>query len=169
MLFYNEEYLNIFNKFIIYILIIDLLLSTFYYFSIQDSFKPRDTCIDPVKYDLRPIEDFVENEELESEDESLVLESDDDTDESLGISEDELPEEHEEHEAQEEQEQEEVQQEKEVHEEVEVEVETEAKLDEIFEVESTPFVIEPVVEVVEKLKQKRNRAPKKKVENIQLD
>lgn len=35
ILFYNNEYLNIFNKFIIYIVVIDLLLSAFYYFSIQ--------------------------------------------------------------------------------------------------------------------------------------
>lgn len=39
LLFYNNEYLNIFNKFIIYIIIIDLLLSTFYYFNLQKSFK----------------------------------------------------------------------------------------------------------------------------------
>lgn len=31
LLFYNDEYLSIFNKFIIYIIAIDLLLSTFYY------------------------------------------------------------------------------------------------------------------------------------------
>jgi hypothetical protein len=33
LLFYNNEYLSLFNKFIIYIVGIDLLLSTFYYFN----------------------------------------------------------------------------------------------------------------------------------------
>jgi hypothetical protein len=36
LLFYNGEYISIFNKFIIYIVIIDLLLSAFYYFGLQD-------------------------------------------------------------------------------------------------------------------------------------
>ncbi len=35
-LFYNNEYLNIFNKFLIYIVMIDLLLSAFYYFNLGD-------------------------------------------------------------------------------------------------------------------------------------
>lgn len=35
ILFYNNEYLSIFNKFIIYIVIVDLLLSAFYYFNLQ--------------------------------------------------------------------------------------------------------------------------------------
>ena len=36
LLFYNDEYLSIFNKFIIYIVVVDLLLSAFYYFNLQD-------------------------------------------------------------------------------------------------------------------------------------
>ena len=35
ILFYNNDYLIVFNKFIIYIIILDLLLSSFYYFSIN--------------------------------------------------------------------------------------------------------------------------------------
>ena len=37
ILFYNNDYLNIFNKFIVYIVIVDLLLSAFYYYSKQDT------------------------------------------------------------------------------------------------------------------------------------
>ena len=39
ILFYNNEYLNIFNKFIIYIVGVDLLLSMFYYYNLQSSDK----------------------------------------------------------------------------------------------------------------------------------
>lgn len=39
ILFYNNEYLNIFNKFIIYIVGVDLLLSAFYYYNLQSSDK----------------------------------------------------------------------------------------------------------------------------------
>lgn len=35
ILFYNNEYLSIFNKFIIYIIVLDLILSGCYYFSIK--------------------------------------------------------------------------------------------------------------------------------------
>lgn len=35
VLFYNNKYLSVFNKFIMYIVIVDILLSIFYYFSIQ--------------------------------------------------------------------------------------------------------------------------------------
>jgi putative flippase GtrA len=38
-LFYNEEFLPIFNKFIIYILGIDLLLSSFYYSNNKNSLE----------------------------------------------------------------------------------------------------------------------------------
>jgi hypothetical protein len=36
LLFYNNDYLSIFNKFIIYIVVVDLLLSAFYYFNLQE-------------------------------------------------------------------------------------------------------------------------------------
>ena len=36
ILFYNNEYLSVFNKFIIYIVVVDLLLSAFYYFNSQE-------------------------------------------------------------------------------------------------------------------------------------
>ena len=45
LLFYNGEYLSIFNKFIIYIIAIDLLLSTFYYLN-NDSNKPEYNTIE---------------------------------------------------------------------------------------------------------------------------
>lgn len=45
LLFYNDEYLSIFNKFIIYIIAIDLLLSTFYYLN-NDSNKTEYNLIE---------------------------------------------------------------------------------------------------------------------------
>jgi hypothetical protein len=48
ILFYNNEYLSIFNKFIIYIVIVDLLLSAFYYFNLQGkSNEPELMFMDP--------------------------------------------------------------------------------------------------------------------------
>ena len=87
LLFYNNEYLNIFNKFIIYIIIIDLLLSTFYYFNLQKSFKySDDNSINIETYNkLKQDTNTQENQEsdLESVDMSLIetdseLESDSD-------------------------------------------------------------------------------------------
>lgn len=45
LLFYNDEYLTIFNKYLIYIILIDLILSTFYYFTLQ-----KDTQTHPFEY-----------------------------------------------------------------------------------------------------------------------
>ena len=42
LLFYNNEYISLFNKFIIYIIGIDLLLSTFYYFNTSSQKKHSD-------------------------------------------------------------------------------------------------------------------------------
>ena len=41
LLFYNNEYLSIFNTFIIYIIIVDLLLFGFYYYSMERRFIQR--------------------------------------------------------------------------------------------------------------------------------
>ena len=83
LLFYNTEYLTIFNKFLIYIIIVDLLLSTFYYFNIHKSFKyskNEDNSIDIDTYkktqDLQNLQDL-QNQSLNS-DESDSDESDSD-------------------------------------------------------------------------------------------
>ena len=153
MLFYNEEYLVIFNKFIIYIIIIDLVLSAFYYFNIQSSYSEDDACMEPTKYKIQPISDYQivkDNEDLDSDDDdSLELESDDE-------SEEEVPE-------QEIQEQE-IQ---EVDEKVGQDAAMETILEESeVELESTPFVITPadIDEMVQEsvVKPKRVRATKKK-------
>ena len=41
LLFYNNDYVSLFNKFIIYIIGIDLLLSTFYYFNTSKKQQPQ--------------------------------------------------------------------------------------------------------------------------------
>lgn len=72
ILFYNDEYLNIFNNFIIYIVSVDLLLSAFYYFNIQ---KTEDSLI------LQEVEDDDDSEEDDQEDDEQDTEtSDEDTD-----------------------------------------------------------------------------------------
>ena len=69
LLFYNNEYLTIFNKFLIYIIVIDLLLSTFYYFNIHKSFKYSNSI------DIDTYKQNQNKEDIESVDQSL--ESDD--------------------------------------------------------------------------------------------
>lgn len=72
ILFYNDEYLNIFNNFIIYIVSVDLLLSAFYYFNIQ---KTEDSLI------LQEVEDEEDSDKEEEEDQEDDIEtSDEDTD-----------------------------------------------------------------------------------------
>ena len=70
ILFYNNEYLNIFNKFIIYIVGVDLLLSAFYYYNLQSSDKltlqNQDNDNDS---ESESEDDDPEYEESESEDE----------------------------------------------------------------------------------------------------
>ncbi len=74
ILFYNEEYLNIFNKFIIYLVVIDLLLSAFYYFNIQ---KQDTLMLDNETENEESCDDETENETedeyiQESEDELSI-------------------------------------------------------------------------------------------------
>ena len=72
LLFYNDEYLSIFNKFLIYIIIVDLLLSTFYYFNLQKSFKYDNRC-DIEEYKSRQErQQELQQEDQESVDMSLV-------------------------------------------------------------------------------------------------
>ena len=80
LLFYNNEYLNIFNKFIIYIIVIDLLLSTFYYFNIQKSFKySNNNSVDIETYkDKQDNQNKQAESDLESVDMSLISESESD-------------------------------------------------------------------------------------------
>lgn len=83
ILFYNNEYLNIFNKFIIYIVGVDLLLSAFYYYNLQSS---SDKLVKG-------------NEEVEVEDDS-DSESEDDDPEYESESEDDLDKEQDDNETQ---------------------------------------------------------------------
>lgn len=61
LLFYNEELLVIFNKYIIYIVIIDLILSTFYYLTL-----PKRNKINEIIHNIEK-SDYIKNEETESE------------------------------------------------------------------------------------------------------
>lgn len=72
ILYYNEEYLSIFNKFIIYIILIDLLLSAFYYYNLYKAEAVGD--------EDNAEEGDEEGEEGEEEDDSDDEESDDDED-----------------------------------------------------------------------------------------
>jgi hypothetical protein len=67
LLFYNNEYLDIFNKFIVYIVIIDLLLSAFYYMKIQSDKK---------KLLKSEIEDDESDEDTEYEDDESDIKDD---------------------------------------------------------------------------------------------
>ena len=73
ILFYNAEYLSIFHKFSIYIIVVDLLLSTFYYFNLQKSFKYDNNSCSIEEYKKQ--EDHQEDQE--SVDMSLVDENSD--------------------------------------------------------------------------------------------
>lgn len=88
LLFYNNDYLSIFNQFIIYIVVVDLLLSAFYYFNLQedknqqtklqirndDKEKHQNTYESIHKYDSESDDDSESDEENESdeEDDDLV-------------------------------------------------------------------------------------------------
>jgi hypothetical protein len=74
LLFYNNEYLSLFNKFIIYIIGIDLLLSTFYVFN---STKPNSLQIESNHPNVYVIN---QNEQNESDSDSLNDENDEDSD-----------------------------------------------------------------------------------------
>lgn len=71
-LFYNEEFVSIFNKFIIYIIGIDLLLSSFYYANNKNSLEHNqiendDNCSDDTVSDNENI--FGEDEDIFEKDE----------------------------------------------------------------------------------------------------
>jgi len=76
ILFYNDEYLNIFNKFIIYIVGVDLLLSAFYYYNLQSS---SDKLVKENEEDDLDSESEDDPEYEESEDDNIDKEDDNET------------------------------------------------------------------------------------------
>lgn len=79
LLFYNEEYLSIFNKFIIYIVVVDLLLSAFYYFNIQEK-------NDAPKLQIKSKEELDNDSDEEDDDEEIeYMTSDDEDEEQLDV------------------------------------------------------------------------------------
>lgn len=80
LLFYNEEYLSIFNKFIIYIVVVDLLLSAFYYFNIQEK-------NDAPKLQIKSNKEELDNDSDEEDDDEEVeyMTSDDEDEEQLDV------------------------------------------------------------------------------------
>lgn len=77
ILFYNDEYLNIFNKFIIYIVGVDLLLSAFYYYNLQSSSDKLVKENEEDDLDSESEDDDPEYEE--SEDDDIDKEDDNET------------------------------------------------------------------------------------------
>jgi hypothetical protein len=187
LLFYNDEYLSIFNKFLIYVIIVDLLLSTFYYFNLQKSFKYDSIDIDEYKklhaheIDLESVDMSLVDDDI-SDTQSEEQETEQETDEELEeteLEETEL-EETELEEIKEEIKEEiekEIKQEikKEIKEEIDQEIQNNTEqefqqdtqldldLDEIDTLLSIP-VLE---EVVEPKKIKAKRQPRKKKENVE--
>ena len=82
ILFYNNEYLNIFNKFIIYIIAVDLLLSAFYYYNLQSNNKLIEAEEDS-EVDSEVESDDEYESENESEDEMTSKEDDTETQEYI--------------------------------------------------------------------------------------
>jgi hypothetical protein len=77
LLFYNNDYVALFNKFIIYIIGIDLLLSTFYYFNTSKKTQTQDLNFEQIpNVELLNLSNDVN---INSDEESI---SDDDDDES---------------------------------------------------------------------------------------
>ena len=178
LLFYNDEYLSIFNKFLIYIIVVDLLLSTFYYFNLQKSFKYDTMNIEEYKKSQN-VSDF-DVESLESVDMSLVDdEISEESEQQEELQEEELQEEELQEELQEEEfQQEELQQEELQQEEFQELQELqqehlESQLNEIDELLSIP-VLEEIVEskypsqdkTLEPEKVKAKRKPRIKKESL---
>lgn len=85
LLFYNNEYLSIFNKFIIYIVVVDLLLSAFYYFNLQEKKEAPRLKVKANKKDLPEDDESDDEEEDEDEDELEYTSDDDDEEEQLDM------------------------------------------------------------------------------------
>ena len=173
LLFYNDEYLSIFNKFLIYIIVVDLLLSTFYYFNLQKSFKYDTMNIEEYKKSQN-VSDF-DVESLESVDMSLVDdEISEESEQQEELQEEKLQEELQEEEFQQEELQQEELQQEEFQELQELQQEhLESQLNEIDELLSIP-VLEEIVEskypsqdkTLEPEKVKAKRKPRIKKESL---
>jgi hypothetical protein len=85
LLFYNEEYLSIFNKFIIYIVVVDLLLSAFYYFNIQEKNDAPKLQIKSKKEQKEESEDESDEEDEDDDEEVEYMSSDDEDEEQLDV------------------------------------------------------------------------------------
>jgi hypothetical protein len=81
LLFYNNEYLSIFNKFIIYIVVVDLLLSAFYYFNLQEKDEPPRLDINDTEDGEEDEEDEEDEDDEESEVEYIGSEEEEDEEE----------------------------------------------------------------------------------------
>jgi len=66
MMFYNNEYVYIFNKFVIYIIGIDLLLSAFVYMRNETSLYSKS---------VQEVEEMTKTEETENDEEEIEVES----------------------------------------------------------------------------------------------
>ena len=82
LLFYNEEYLSIFNKFIIYIVVVDLLLAAFYFFNLQDAHHTPKLKVKGGKKS-KVHEDEDTDEDTDEEVEYVSSDEDEDEDENL--------------------------------------------------------------------------------------
>lgn len=85
LLFYNEEYLSIFNKFIIYIVVVDLLLSAFYYFNIKEKNDAPKLQIKSKKEQKEESEDESDEEDEDDDEEVEYMSSDDEDEEQLDV------------------------------------------------------------------------------------
>ena len=77
VLFYNNKYLSVFNKFIMYIVIVDILLSIFYYFSIQKKvdypfIEPDNEEYDDSNSNANKLDGLYNSSESEAESESEI-------------------------------------------------------------------------------------------------
>lgn len=91
LLFYNNENITIFNKFIIYIITIDLLLSTFYYFNLKKSFKYQHNNYENIENyskkikqsDVESVDESLEETEEETEEEKETEENEQEVDQEV--------------------------------------------------------------------------------------
>ena len=84
-LFYNNEYLSIFNKFIIYIVGIDLLLSTFYYYNMENTlnnYEPINDIENPPHMRVIDEEDTNSDSDYQNKSDDEYLEEEDQEEET---------------------------------------------------------------------------------------
>lgn len=83
LLFYNNEYLSIFNKFIIYIVVVDLLLSAFYYFNLQEKEDTPALHINDTDDGDQDVDDEDDEDDEDNESEVEYVGSDEDEEEGV--------------------------------------------------------------------------------------